>query len=185
MKQPEDTKTIELPIDKRGRGRPAKEDKLTQAERARRYRVKRKAEGIKSDVTENQRPLQSTWRTMVQQLEAENAELRAQLSAKNAQKKFEFSEFTRIEQKNEQLKKELRLTVSENEQLREQLQLAENERNAAFKRNAELELKMKLCDASQEITTELKNALKNCLTARVLKKRLSDEKAEAYTKLVN
>lgn len=40
MKQAEDKKTIELPIEniKRGRGRPAKADALTPAERAKRYR---------------------------------------------------------------------------------------------------------------------------------------------------
>lgn len=54
MKQPEDFKTLELPIEaKRGRGRPAKADALTQAERAKRYRANKKQNPvIKSDVTE-------------------------------------------------------------------------------------------------------------------------------------
>jgi FtsZ-binding cell division protein ZapB len=51
-KQAEDIKTLELPLDKRGRGRPAKADKLTQAERAKRYREKMKANGNKRDVSE-------------------------------------------------------------------------------------------------------------------------------------
>lgn len=45
MKQPEDLRTIELPLDgtrARKRGRPPKEDKLSDAERARRYRARQK-----------------------------------------------------------------------------------------------------------------------------------------------
>lgn len=39
MKQPEDTKTIDLPLaEKRGRGRPPKPDALSGAERAKRFR---------------------------------------------------------------------------------------------------------------------------------------------------
>lgn len=54
MKQPADQKTLELPLEggKRGRGRPAKPDALTPAERAKKYRdAKRmkKPEDIKSD----------------------------------------------------------------------------------------------------------------------------------------
>ncbi|GEM_PF-2139331 len=50
MKQPEDTKTLELAIEtKRGRGRPPKANALDQAERARRYRAKLKAEENKND----------------------------------------------------------------------------------------------------------------------------------------
>jgi hypothetical protein len=45
MKQPEDTKTIDLLQQKRGRGRPPVENPLTPAERAKRYREKSKAEG--------------------------------------------------------------------------------------------------------------------------------------------
>lgn len=93
MKQPKDTKTIELQIDKRGRGRPAKEDKLTQAERAKRYREKQKANGIKSDVTKN-----------IEKLKAENKEL----ELKTIQKKFEFAQFVKMEQENEQLKRQLK-----------------------------------------------------------------------------
>ena len=45
MKQKDDTRTIEISPDdgRRGRGRPARQDALTPAERARRYREKRKA----------------------------------------------------------------------------------------------------------------------------------------------
>lgn len=55
MKQPEDTKTIDLiETQKRGRGRPAVAHPLTQAERAKRYRASKKQNPvIKSDVTEN------------------------------------------------------------------------------------------------------------------------------------
>jgi hypothetical protein len=45
MKQPEDLSTIELPLDAalaKKRGRPPKEDKLSDAERARRYRARQK-----------------------------------------------------------------------------------------------------------------------------------------------
>jgi hypothetical protein len=46
MKQPEDLRTIELPLVDtlmpRRRGRPPKADKMTDAERARRYRARRK-----------------------------------------------------------------------------------------------------------------------------------------------
>lgn len=44
MKQPEDQRTFELPLDARAkkRGRPPKDDKLSDAERARRYRARRK-----------------------------------------------------------------------------------------------------------------------------------------------
>ena len=46
MKQPEDQRTIELALDlanaARKRGRPPKEDKLSDAERARRYRARQK-----------------------------------------------------------------------------------------------------------------------------------------------
>lgn len=66
MKQPEDNKTIELSLDgKRGRGRPAKPDALTPAQRAKRYRDNARAQGkaarmvdttkaiIRDDVTNN------------------------------------------------------------------------------------------------------------------------------------
>lgn len=57
MKQPEDTKTLELSLAeaKRGRGRPVKPDALTPAERAKRYRAAKRAGAnaiVKSDVTE-------------------------------------------------------------------------------------------------------------------------------------
>lgn len=44
MKQPEDQRTFELPLDQKAkkRGRPPKEDKLSDAERARRYRARQK-----------------------------------------------------------------------------------------------------------------------------------------------
>lgn len=45
MKQPEDLSTIELPLDAalaKKRGRPPKDDKLSDAERARRYRARQK-----------------------------------------------------------------------------------------------------------------------------------------------
>jgi hypothetical protein len=45
MKQPEDLSTIELPLNAalaKKRGRPPKEDKLSDAERARRYRARQK-----------------------------------------------------------------------------------------------------------------------------------------------
>jgi hypothetical protein len=45
MKQPEDLSTIELPLDAalaKKRGRPPKEDKLSDAERARRYRARQR-----------------------------------------------------------------------------------------------------------------------------------------------
>lgn len=47
MKQPEDTKTVELPLvaPKRGKGRPPKEGALSGAERMRQYRERLKAEG--------------------------------------------------------------------------------------------------------------------------------------------
>jgi len=153
MKQPEDTKTIELQIDKRRRGRPALANKLTPAERAKRYREKRKTEGVKSDVTENLRPLQDNWGTVMLQLEMENAELRA----KNKQRHFEFSEFTRIEQANETLKR--------------QVELAENERNAAIKKNAELEEKIKSDATEKNLPSygmlESKNVLLNSENMRL------------------
>lgn len=47
MKHPDDTRTLELPgltvATKRGRGRPRKDDALTPAERAQRYRDRKKA----------------------------------------------------------------------------------------------------------------------------------------------
>lgn len=45
MKQPEDLRTIELPLDAmraKKRGRPPKEDAMSDAERARRYRARQK-----------------------------------------------------------------------------------------------------------------------------------------------
>jgi hypothetical protein len=45
MKQPEDQRTIELPLDAaraRKRGRPPKDDAMSDAERARRYRARQK-----------------------------------------------------------------------------------------------------------------------------------------------
>src|SRR5437763_2501259 len=44
MKQPEDQRTFELPLDVKAkkRGRPPKDDKLSDAERARRYRARQK-----------------------------------------------------------------------------------------------------------------------------------------------
>jgi hypothetical protein len=44
MKQPEDQRTIELPLDARARkrGRPPKADKMSDAERARRYRARQR-----------------------------------------------------------------------------------------------------------------------------------------------
>ena len=44
MKQPEDQRTFELPLEAkaRRRGRPPKDDKLSDAERARRYRARQK-----------------------------------------------------------------------------------------------------------------------------------------------
>lgn len=51
MKQPEDTKTIDLALaEKRGRGRPPKLDALTGAERAKRFRDARR-EGVKKTIT--------------------------------------------------------------------------------------------------------------------------------------
>ncbi len=57
MKQPEDKRTIELSLEqqKRGRGRPAKADALTPAQRAKRYRDAKRAgppKTVKRDVTE-------------------------------------------------------------------------------------------------------------------------------------
>lgn len=47
MKQPEDTKTKELALEvKRGRGRPAKANALTPAQRAQRYRDKARNHGV-------------------------------------------------------------------------------------------------------------------------------------------
>ncbi|WP_426161637.1 hypothetical protein [Pseudoduganella sp. R-34] len=43
MKQPEDSKTMELPLAQRGRGRPKLEHALSQAERAKRYRDNKRA----------------------------------------------------------------------------------------------------------------------------------------------
>lgn len=89
MKQPEDTRTIELQIDKRGRGRPAKEDKLTPAERAKRYRAKQKENSIKSDVTENEEKEkiidweQDRFRYLDQEIDDLKAELKA-LQIENA-----------------------------------------------------------------------------------------------------
>lgn len=61
MKQPDDKKTLELMLEegaKRGRGRPAKADAMTGAERAKKFRdAKRAAEALnpknKCDVTKN------------------------------------------------------------------------------------------------------------------------------------
>ncbi|MDP3671723.1 MAG: hypothetical protein Q8R69_18780 [Telluria sp.] len=197
MKQPEDTKTLELTIDaKRGRGRPAKSDALSQAERAKRYRAKRKTEGVKSDVTEKKIfPEGSdgahTITSLIHQVE--------KLRSTNNRMKFEFSEFTKIEQENERLKR--------------QVKMAEDERNAAFKAHAELEKKIK-SDATEknlpsygmlesknvllnsenmrlgqdhqhdlDTIAALKLALAHCLHARSQKKRISDKSAEAYSKL--
>jgi hypothetical protein len=52
MKQPEDTKTMDLALaEKRGRGRPPKPDALTGAERAKRFRDAHR-EGMKKALTE-------------------------------------------------------------------------------------------------------------------------------------
>jgi hypothetical protein len=58
MKQPEDNKTMELPLAKRGRGRPKLEHALSQAERAKRYRDNKRAQknSDASIVTENAAP---------------------------------------------------------------------------------------------------------------------------------
>lgn len=68
MKQAEDRKTIELPLEtvKRGRGRPAKPDALSAAERAKRYRDAKRSQGKRDN---NRDDL----------LESEIVKLRAQL----------------------------------------------------------------------------------------------------------
>ena len=108
MKQPNDGKTIELPLEspKRGRGRPAKVDALTPAERAKRYRDAKRgttAPTIKRDatVTENIEGIVSP------------------------------SEYMRIKRMCWSLENQL-------DPLRTQLQLAEAERDAAMMENEKL-----------------------------------------------
>ena len=89
MKQPEDTKTMDLALaEKRGRGRPPKPDALTGAERAKRFRDAHR-EGVKKalapeTVTENKKTvtekeiedLRSAEATRTMHLMAAHAELR-------------------------------------------------------------------------------------------------------------
>lgn len=113
MKQPEDTKTMDLELaEKRGRGRPAKPDALTGAERAKRFRDAHR-QGIKKalvdSVTENKETvtlkefeeLKRAEATRTMHLMVAHAELRL-LTEKMAelQMKFDLEHLARIEAEN-------------------------------------------------------------------------------------
>lgn len=94
MKQPEDKKTLELSLDaaKRGRGRPAKPDALTPAQRAKKYRDAKRAAGetesIKRNVTKNDAtPVEET--QIIQSL-------RNQLAMANAERDGAMKEYDRL-----------------------------------------------------------------------------------------
>jgi len=111
MKQPEDTKTMDLALaEKRGRGRPPKPDALTGAERAKRFRDAHR-EGVKKSlapksVTENKKTvtekeiedLLSAEATRTMHLMAAHAELRI-LTEKMAelQAKYDLEHQARIQ----------------------------------------------------------------------------------------
>jgi hypothetical protein len=83
MRQPEDTKTLELlPEQKRGRGRPRAENPLTPAERAKRYREKRLLNSDAKIVTENNVSDDvEFWRGMYEAEVERVAELEARIAA--------------------------------------------------------------------------------------------------------
>lgn len=106
MKQPEDNKTIDM-LAKRGRGRPRLEHALTPAERAKRYRERRKAEGkamrsimsiIRDDeiVTENNEQQNDAlyWREMYEAAEARIAELEARATGPSKRRQWSYAAVT-------------------------------------------------------------------------------------------
>lgn len=102
MKQAEDNKTIDLMgSEKRGRGRPAKPDALSGAERAKRFRDARrgKAKAVTENVTENVtetvtknefKELQRAEQSRTLALASAHAEIRV-LTAKLAEKEAEIA----------------------------------------------------------------------------------------------
>lgn len=126
MKQPDDTKTIEMALElaevKRGRGRPAKVDALTPAERAKRYR----------DAKRELRSLMPNNR---------DAAVTKINNHREAELVFDYTRPTWSE-----LEKEIQQNIEQAKiisQLETQLRLAENERNNAMARIRDLEGKMK------------------------------------------
>lgn len=85
MQQPQDTKTVDM-FAKRGRGRPRKENALTPAERAKRYRDKMRAShqsggasNVVTKVTENEDA--DFWRGMYEAQLERTVELEARIEA--------------------------------------------------------------------------------------------------------
>lgn len=135
MKQPEDNKTAELALDtKRGRGRPAKEDALTPAERAKRYRDSKRASGItaptiKSDASQKTSRLDDERSAAIAEIRRLKDELAEASRAAKEGSKWNTTAF------------------SELNALKKQLALAEGERNAAFNANSQLFAQLEAAEA--------------------------------------
>ena len=113
MKQPEDSRTIELNLvnakdPKRGRGRPPKADALTPAERAKRYRDAKRIAGIpRTPANQHEAEFQfdytrPTWEQHDEELEELRSQIRNLTSQLEASKK-----------ENEGLRKEQTLLIEE------------------------------------------------------------------------
>jgi hypothetical protein len=137
MKQPEDTRTAELPLDqvaqRRGRGRPAKADALTAAQRAKRYRDARRSAGGMSKAAETE-----------------------QIKRDATKKEWDRQSIERHTRQ-----------VARISQLEEQLRLAEAERNAAYKANRELKEQLELAQANIQVSHISTDATKDAMQDKI------------------
>ncbi len=166
MKQAEDAKNLELALEeathaditvtKRGRGRPAKEDALTPAQRAKRYRDALRAGRAEmrfnrdESVTKNERVTAQHEAAQVDQLEAAIRAMTRSLEQKTRSLISAHSELRIMTEKFEVASKAPTPTTRNQverakmaqtiKQLEAQLEITEEERNAAFRENSNLKL---------------------------------------------
>lgn len=187
MKHPDDVKTIELPIDKkRSRGRPALDNALSPAERARRYRANKKlnpAPMMPSNLSVITDELQLL-RKELRERDREVATLKTEqnLLIEERTKAFNVAadaQASLAATKKEMLaavKKEINVTRNDNSVglLESRLMLA----------NSEKMLLSENLQVAQDRIEALFDALMCCLQARASKQRLPDELATQYVALL-
>lgn len=178
MKQPEDSKTLELALaePRRGRGRPAKADALTQAERSKKYRDAKRAAAQETPIKRDEKKAtKNNWSDLGNEdAKAVIKGLRQQLGFANAERDIAMVRITELERDlhNATMVGDMERDVS-NEKA---------ERNIALQEKFDLE-HLELVDALATIA-RLEAAAKkpkiNPLAAEVrkLKKALKDRDAE-------
>ena len=166
MKQPEDNKTLELNLaeQKRGRGRPAKPDALTPAERAKRYRdAKRKADYVakisaclepenKRDVTEKEASVSATEFMRLKQM---YWSLEKQVALANDERDAAFKENAHLAQ---ELSKLRGMEARANEELARRIQSQDKLNTAEAERDDAIKETAKRVEQIKALVDELDNA---------------------------